>query len=80
VNFLPPPGIRSKGSVGGGPGSLVVSDLMREIQGVYQRWLDGELSQEDTLFAIGDLLEMGASDGDEGDVPGDRQAVGQKTP
>jgi hypothetical protein len=55
---------------------------MREIQEVYQRWLNGELSQEDTLFAIGDLLEMNTN-GDEADeVAGGqqagRQAAGQK--
>ncbi len=57
---------------------------MREIHEVYQRWLNGELSQEDTLFAIGDLLEKGTAGGDGDDVPGDgqadRQAVGQKRP
>ena len=56
---------------------------MREIQEVYQRWLNGELSQEDTLFAIGDLLEKNES-GEDGESPGDRQgdrhAVGQKGP
>jgi hypothetical protein len=55
---------------------------MRDIQEVYQRWLNGELSQEDTLFAIGDLLGMGTAGGDEGEIPGDRpggrQAAGQK--
>jgi hypothetical protein len=55
---------------------------MREIQEVYQRWLNGELSQEDTLFAIGDLLEKNTSGGDVGELSGDqqagRQAAGQK--
>jgi hypothetical protein len=59
-----------------------VTDLRREIQEVYQRWLNGELSQEDTLFAIGDLLEMSTNGDDEGEIPGDqqggRQAAGQK--
>jgi hypothetical protein len=36
---------------------LVVGDLMREIREIYQSWLDGDLSQEDALFAIGDLLD-----------------------
>ena len=56
---------------------------MRDIQEVYQRWLNGELSQEDTLFAIGDLLEMGTACGDEGEAPGGRpggrQAAGQNS-
>jgi hypothetical protein len=30
---------------------------MREIREVYQSWLEGDLSQEDALFAIGDLLD-----------------------
>jgi hypothetical protein len=47
---------------------------MREIQEVYQRWLKGELSQEDTLFAIGDLLEKGANGGDGGGKP---RAIGR---
>jgi hypothetical protein len=38
-------------------GGSVVGDLMREIREIYQSWLDGDLSQEDALFAIGDLLE-----------------------
>ena len=60
-----------------------MNDLMRDIQDVYQRWLNGELSQEDTLFAIGDLLGMGTASGDGGEIPGDRhddrQAAGQKS-
>jgi hypothetical protein len=55
---------------------------MREIQEVYQRWLNGELSQEDTLFAIGDLLEKSTSGDDVGQLAGNqqagRQAGGQK--
>jgi hypothetical protein len=57
---------------------------MREIQEVYQRWLNGELSQEDTLFAIGDLLEKSGTGREDGEAPpdqqGSRQAVGRKTP
>lgn len=34
-----------------------MGESMREIREIYQNWLDGELSQEDALFAIGDLLE-----------------------
>jgi hypothetical protein len=30
---------------------------MREVRDIYQRWLDGDLSQEDALFAIGDVLD-----------------------
>jgi hypothetical protein len=30
---------------------------MREIREIYQGWLAGDLSQEDALFAIGDLLD-----------------------
>lgn len=30
---------------------------MREVREIYQRWLDGDLSQEDALFAIGDVLD-----------------------
>ena len=37
--------------------------MMREIREVYQRWLDGDLSQEDALFAIGDLLDIEAGRG-----------------
>jgi len=55
---------------------------MREIQEVYQRWLNGELSQEDTLFAIGDLLGMSTNGEDGGELPDNqqpgRQAAGQK--
>jgi hypothetical protein len=57
---------------------------MREIRNVYDRWLRGELSQEDTLFAIGDLLEKGAAGCGADQTPADqqdgRQAVGRKTP
>lgn len=38
-------------------GGSFVGDLMREIREIYQSWLEGDLSQEDALFAIGDLLE-----------------------
>ena len=37
--------------------------MMREIREVYQRWLEGDLSQEDALFAIGDLLDREAGKG-----------------
>jgi len=57
---------------------------MRDIRDVYQRWLAGDLSQEDTLFAIGDLLEEGGVVSGDGDVlegrQGGRQAVGHKGP
>jgi hypothetical protein len=56
---------------------------MREIRDVYQRWLKGELSQEDTLFAIGDLLAKDAAGRGEDQAPADqqggRQAAGRKT-
>lgn len=29
---------------------------MGAVRAVYQKWLDGSLSEEDTLFQIGDLL------------------------
>jgi hypothetical protein len=29
---------------------------MKEIREIYQRWLNGSLTQEDALFAIGDVL------------------------
>jgi hypothetical protein len=29
---------------------------MREIREIYQKWLEGDLAQEDALFAIGDVL------------------------
>jgi len=54
---------------------------MRDIRDVYQRWLDGELSQEDTLFAIGDLLERDGAGSDAAELTGDRrQAMGHKGP
>ena len=69
---------------GRGPGSLVVDDLMRDIRDVYRRWLDGNLSQEDTLFAIGDLLDRNGVGNGDGDLLEDRQAgrqaVGRKAP
>jgi hypothetical protein len=34
-----------------------VIDQLSQIQDVYQRWLEGVLSQEDALFAIGDILQ-----------------------
>jgi hypothetical protein len=34
-----------------------VGDAVTEIRSVFQKWLDGELSQEDALFAIGDVLQ-----------------------
>jgi hypothetical protein len=34
-----------------------VSDLTSEIREIYQRWLEGGLSQEDALFSIGDTLD-----------------------
>jgi hypothetical protein len=48
------------GKKGSGVG---VHELMREIREVYQQWLEGDLSQEDALFAIGDLLEGEAGKG-----------------
>jgi hypothetical protein len=35
---------------------------MREIRDIYERWLDGQLAQEDALFAIGDILSTGESE------------------
>lgn len=35
---------------------------MREVREIYQRWLDGDLSQEDALFAIGDVLDEEAGE------------------
>lgn len=43
-------------------GGQVVGKGMREIREIYQSWLDGDLSQEDALFAIGDLLEKQEAD------------------
>ena len=34
-----------------------MSDLTSEIREIYQRWLEGGLSQEDALFSIGDTLD-----------------------
>jgi hypothetical protein len=34
-----------------------VGDAVTEIRSIFQKWLDGELSQEDALFAIGDVLQ-----------------------
>jgi hypothetical protein len=31
--------------------------LIGQIRDICQRWLDGDLSQEDALFAIADLLD-----------------------
>ena len=53
---------------------------MRDIRDVYRRWLDGGLSQEDTLFAIGDLLDKNSVGNGDGDLLEDRQAVGHKAP
>jgi len=39
---------------------------MKEIREIYQRWLNGSLTQEDALFAIGDILN-GLSPPGEGD-------------
>ena len=35
-----------------------MGDPMHDIRQIYQSWLAGDLSQEDTLFAIGDALDM----------------------
>jgi hypothetical protein len=56
---------------------------MREIREIYQRWLEGDLSQEDALFAIGDLLDEEAGEGAASDRAatgreGHRPAAGQK--
>jgi hypothetical protein len=55
---------------------------MREIREIYQRWLDGDLSQEDALFAIGDVLDEetgeGAADRGVQGREGHRPAAGQK--
>jgi hypothetical protein len=31
---------------------------MNEVRAIYQRWRDGEISQEDALFEIGDALDI----------------------
>ena len=49
---------------------------MVEIREIYRRWLEGDLSQEDALFAIGDALD-GVQDA-EGES--DRMAVGDRRP
>ena len=49
---------------------------MREIREIYQRWLDGDLSQEDALFAIGDLLDEESNPGSMAELrPFDRPTV-----
>lgn len=66
---------------GRGPGRLVAGDMMREIREIYQRWLDGDLSQEDALFAIGDVLGEGSGDNKVGAAAEERPVlnpVGQK--
>ena len=59
-----------------------MGDLMREIREIYRRWLDGDLSQEDALFAIGDALGESSGDNDVGPAAEERAqlnpAVGQK--
>ncbi|MGZ3274407.1 MAG: hypothetical protein ACXU82_14675 [Caulobacteraceae bacterium] len=56
--------------------------MMQEIREIYRRWLDGDLSQEDALFAIGEVLgEVSSQDGgDSGaeDRPAPSPAFGQK--
>ena len=44
-------------------------DVLRAIDAIYRRWLDGEISQEDALFQIGDLLARLPRDADDKIVP-----------
>lgn len=37
-------------------------DVLRAIDAIYWRWLNGEISQEDALFEIGDLLDRSLGD------------------
>lgn len=37
-------------------------DVLGAIDAVYWRWLNGEISQEDALFEIGDLLDRSLDD------------------
>jgi hypothetical protein len=43
------------------PREPIVIDELSQIQDVYRRWLQGVLSQEDALFAIGDILQKPTS-------------------
>ena len=50
--------------------------LMGTIREIYERWLDGDLSQEDALFAIGDLLDEESDSGPAADHgPYDRPII-----
>ena len=59
-----------------------MGDLMREIREIYQRWLGGDLSQEDAMFAIGDVLGEASSgidrDAQAEERPAFNPAIGQK--
>jgi hypothetical protein len=44
-------------------------DVLRAIDAIYRRWLDGEISQEDALFEIGDLLARLPRDADDKIMP-----------
>ena len=61
----------------GGLGEFVVGDLMREIREIYQGWLAGDLSQEDALFAIGDLLDKREGDAAPVEPVTERRAAAQ---
>lgn len=49
---------------------------MGKVREIYERWLDGDLSQEDALFAIGDLLDEESKSGPAAEHgPGDHPIV-----
>lgn len=52
-----------------------MGDVMREIRDIYQRWLEGGLSQEDALFAIGDALDEAPDDSASGSAADQRPAL-----
>ena len=57
-------------------GNREADSLIGQIRDIYQRWLDGDLSQEDVLFAIGDLLDDEADPASEAEHrPRDRPIV-----
>jgi hypothetical protein len=48
-------------------------DVLRAIDEIHRRWLNGEISQEDALFEIGDRLDRLQRDADkETDPSGSR--------
>ena len=40
-------------------------DVLLRIDAIHRRWLNGEISQEDALFEIGDLLDRLQRDADD---------------